>query len=84
MLKNFEMKVVDLSELYVICFCLGLPISEKKTKPDFSCDESGGYIILKWAKIKFVTLPNLIRIWRYRNLTIVYSCTVCREHKTIQ
>lgn len=58
----FEIKAVDFSVLCVIYLCIRLPISEKKTKPDFSCGESGGYIALKWAKIKFVTLPNFIRI----------------------
>jgi hypothetical protein len=49
---------VDLSEFHVIWFCISLPISDGKTKSDLSCDEIGGYIVLKWAKIKFV--------WHYR------------------
>jgi hypothetical protein len=35
--KMFGIKAVDFSVLYVICFCIRLPISQKKTKPDFSC-----------------------------------------------
>jgi hypothetical protein len=52
--KMFEIRAVDLSELYVICCCIRLPISEKKQSLISAVMKVEVIIVLKWAKIKFV------------------------------